>query len=85
MFQIDPKLLDTLAEQEVQSLLECLSDPELRHDPRILEKVRKFLKDNDLLVSPKCNGVADIKKQIERQHMPIFDDFKDGIDIDRHK
>ncbi len=83
MFEIDPALLDEIAQGEVQAIREGLADPEMRKDPRFLDRVRKFLKDNDLIVSPRTKGVADIQQQIERQHIPIFDDVKDGVDIDR--
>lgn len=83
MFEIDPALLDEIAQGEVQAIREGLADPEMRKDPRFLDRVRKFLKDNDLIVSPCTKGVADIQQQIERQHIPIFDDVKDGVDIDR--
>ena len=83
MFEIDPALLDEIAQGEVQAIREGLADPEMRKDPRFLDRVRKFLEDNDLIVSPRTKGVADIQQQIERQHIPIFDDVKDGVDIDR--
>ena len=83
MFEIDPALLDEIAQGEVQAIREGLADPEMRKDPRFLDRVRKFLKDNDFIVSPRTKGVANIQQQIERQHIPIFDDVKDGVDIDR--
>lgn len=83
MFEIDPTLLDEIAQGEVQAIHEGLADPEMRKDPRFLDRVRKFLKDNDLIVSPRTKGVTDIQQQIERQHIPIFDDVKDGVDTDR--
>lgn len=83
MFEVDPNLLDEIAQGEVAAIREGLADPEMRKDPRFLDRVRKFLKDNYLIVSPRTKGVADIQQQIERQHIPIFDDVKDGVDIDR--
>ena len=49
MFEIDPALLDEIAQGEVQAIREGLADPEMRKDPRFLDRVRKFLKDNDLI------------------------------------
>ena len=45
MFEIDPTLLDEIAQGEVQAIREGLADPEMRKDPRFLDRVRKFLKD----------------------------------------
>lgn len=83
MFEVDPNLLDEIAQGEVEAIREGLADPEMRKDPRFLDRVRKFLKDNDLIVSPRTKGITDIQRQIEKQHIPIFDDVKDGVDIDR--
>lgn len=83
MFEIDESLLDEIAQGEVDAIREGLADPEMRRDPKFLDRVRKFLKDNNFLVSPKTNGVADIKRQIERQHIPVFDDVKEGYNIDK--
>lgn len=83
MFEVDPNLLDEIAQGEVSAIREGLADPEMRKDPRFLDRVRKFLKDNDLIVSPRTKGIVDIQRQIEKQHIPIFDDVKDGVDIDR--
>ena len=83
MFEVDPNLLDEIAQGEVAAIREGLADPETRKDPRFLDRARKFLKDNDLIVSPRTKGIADIQRQIEKQHIPIFDDVRDGVDIDR--
>ncbi len=81
MFEIDEKLLNAIAQEEVKSLLEGLKDPELRHDPRFLDKVRKFLKDNNLLVSPDTAGVKDLRKEVINEPIPVFNDLvKDGTD-----
>lgn len=84
MFEIDPTLLDEIAQGEVDAIREGLNDPEMRKDPRFLEKVRKFLKDNNLLVSPRCKGIADIKKQMATHPIPVFEELKDGINIDNY-
>lgn len=81
MFKIDEKLLNQLAQDEVNALLEGMQDPELRHDPRFLDKVRKYLKDNDLMVSPETPGVKDLQKEIETEPIPEFFDL--GGDVDR--
>lgn len=84
MFEIDPTLLDEIAQGEVDAIREGLADPEMRKDPRFLEKVRKFLKDNNLLVSPRCKGIADIKRQMASRPIPVFDELKDGTNIDNY-
>lgn len=83
MLQIDEALLDEIAQGEVDAIREGLADPEMRRDPKFLDRVRKFLKDNNFLVSAKTDGLADVKRQIERQHIPVFDDVTEGIDIDQ--
>lgn len=83
MFKIDEKLLDELAQEEVKALVEGMQDPELRHNPRFLEKVRKYLKDNELLVTPETPGVAKLQKEIEKEPIPEFNDLGEGFDIDR--
>lgn len=83
MFKIDEKLLDELAQEEVKALVEGMKDPELRHNPRFLEKVRKYLKDNELLVTPETPGVSKLQKEIEKEPIPEFNDLGEGLDIDR--
>ncbi|SHJ96425.1 hypothetical protein [Propionispora hippei] len=72
--KIDPKLLDLLAKLEVDALLEGLQDPEMRRNPSFLEKVRKFLKENQLRTSPETPGVKKIQQSAE--DIPIFDDLE---------
>lgn len=60
--KVDPELLDTIAELEVQALLEGLRDPEKRTNPAFLEKVRKFLQQNQLTTTPETEGINKIKK-----------------------
>lgn len=52
MSKINPKLLDILAEEEVNALIEGIQDEDLRHSPQFLAKVRQFLKDNELKTTP---------------------------------
>ena len=52
MIKIDEKLIDQIAELEVTALLEGLKDKELRKNPAFLDKVRKFLKENDMKTTP---------------------------------
>lgn len=69
--QIKQEILDELAELEVEALLDGLHDEELRRTPAFLEKVRKFLKDNQLQTTPEL--VVAIPKE-EIKEIPIFDD-----------
>lgn len=86
--KIDERLLDEIAQGEVDAIREGLQDPELRQDPRFLASVRKFLKDNNLLVSPKTNGVDAIKQQMEKERLPIFDEDEEDdegvVPIDKY-
>ena len=60
--QIDPKLLDEIAEKEVKALLDGLNDPELSKNPQFLDKVRKFLQQNKLITHPETPGVKKIQQ-----------------------
>lgn len=71
MVKVSPELLDEIGKLEVQALLEGLKDPELRRNPAFLEKVRKFLQQNNFKTTDETEGVADLKKNTE--HIPIFD------------
>ena len=71
MVKVNPELLDAIGQLEVEALLEGLKDPELRRNPAFLEKVRKFLQQNNFKTTDETDGVADIKKNVER--IPIFD------------
>lgn len=62
MVKIDEKLVDKIAQLEVDALITALSDPVLSKDPSILARVRNFLKDNKLVTTPETPGVAQIKK-----------------------
>lgn len=74
MAKIDQKMLDLLASLEVDALLEGLQDPKIRKNPSFLEKVRKFLKDNQLVTTPETNNVKRLQKEVEE--IPIFDDLE---------
>jgi hypothetical protein len=70
--KIDPKILDKLAELEVDALLDGLNDEELRKNPAFLEKVRKFLKENKLVTTPETPGVHKIERKVDE--IPDFDE-----------
>lgn len=69
--RIDPKILDQLAQLEVDALLEGLQDPECRANPAFLEKVRKFLQQNKLQTTPQTPGIIDVQRESEK--IPVFD------------
>ena len=71
MGSIDPKLLDELAELEVNALLVGMRDPEIMTNPAFLEKVRKFLQQNKLVTTPQTPGIIEVRKEYEK--IPIFD------------
>lgn len=71
--KIDPRLLDDIAELEVEAILEGLQDPELRKNPSFLEKVRKFMQQNRLVTTPETPGMQRIKRETE--DIPEFDDM----------
>lgn len=72
MSKIDSALIDDMAQLEVEALLEGLKDPEMRKNPAFLDKVRKFLKDNDLKTTPETPGVAALMKRQITTSIPIF-------------
>ena len=67
---IDEKLLDRIAMGEVNALLEGLEDPEMRKNPAFLDKVRKFLKENNLQTTPETPGINKIQRATEE--IPTF-------------
>lgn len=80
--KIDPKLLDRLAEEEVQALLDGIQDEELKRNPAFLAKVRQFLKDNDLKTTPETT--EPLVRQITKE-LPDFgeeDDVVSGNKLD---
>lgn len=82
MTKIDSSLIDQIAQLEVDALLEGLSDPELRKNPAFLDKVRKFLKENNLETTPETPGVEQLIKKQTTVDIPIFDEVK-HIGLDR--
>jgi len=72
MAKIDAKLLDRMAELEVDALLDGLEDSEIRRNPAFLEKVRKFLRDNKLATTPETPGVRQVKQKADE--IPVFFD-----------
>lgn len=57
-------LIDSMAQAEVDALLEGLQDDELRKNPAFLAKVRQFLKDNDFVTTTETEGVEEIIRDI---------------------
>nr|CAI9750348.1 hypothetical protein JOCKYQNQ_JOCKYQNQ_CDS_0007 [Autographiviridae sp.] len=76
MTKINEALVDQIAQLEVDALLEGLNDPELRKNPAFLDKVRKFLKENDLKTTPETPGVQQLMKRQTTTEIPIFDEVK---------
>lgn len=70
--KIKQELVDEIAVLEVDALLEGLKDPELRRNPSFMDKVRKFLKDNDLKTTPETPGVRQVIQQTTE--IPKFTD-----------
>ena len=52
-----------------------LKDKELRKNPAFLDKVRKFLKENDMKTTPETKGMTELKKQAT-EVIPIFKDMR---------
>lgn len=69
-FNIPQELIDRLATEEVQALLEGLEDEEQRKNPAFLAKVRQFLKDNDFNTTVEIEGVKEVKQ--EASNIPDF-------------
>ena len=58
--KLPQELIDALAQQEADALLEGLQDEEMRKNPAFLAKVRQFLKDNDFITTTETEGVETI-------------------------
>ena len=58
------QLIDSLAQQEANALIEGLNDPETRKNPAFLAKVRQFLKDNDFITTTETEGVETIDRDM---------------------
>lgn len=65
-FNIPQELIDRLATEEVQALLEGLADEEQRKNPAFLAKVRQFLKDNDFNTTVEIEGVKEVKQEASK-------------------
>lgn len=65
-FNIPQDLIDRLATEEVQALLEGLEDEEQRKNPAFLAKVRQFLKDNDFNTTVEIEGVKEVKQEASK-------------------
>lgn len=65
-FNIPQELIDRLATEEVQALLEGLEDEEQRKNPASLAKVRQFLKDNDFNTTVEIEGVKEVKQEASK-------------------
>ena len=76
MPKINSALVDQIAQLEVDALLEGLNDPELKRNPAFLDKVRRFLKENQLQTTPETPGVAELMKRQQTTEIPIF---KEGV------
>ena len=62
--KLPQELIDALAQQEANALIEGLNDPEMRRNPAFLAKVRQFLKDNDFVTTTETEGVETIVRDI---------------------
>lgn len=65
-FNIPQELIDRLATEEVEALLEGLEDEEQRKNPAFLAKVRQFLKDNDFNTTIEIEGVKEVKQEASK-------------------
>ena len=72
MPKINSAIIDQIAQLEVDALLDGLTDPELRRNPAFLDKVRRFLKENQLQTTPETPGVAELMKKQQTTDIPIF-------------
>lgn len=64
--QIPQEILDKLAKGEVDALLDGLEDEEMRKNPAFLAKVRQFLKDNDMVATPKLEGLHLVQREASK-------------------
>lgn len=72
MPKINSAIIDQIAQLEVDALLDGLTDPELKRNPAFLDKVRRFLKENQLQTTPETPGVAELMKRQQTTDIPIF-------------
>ena len=82
MPKINSAIIDQIAQLEVDALLDGLSDPELRRNPAFLDKVRRFLKENQLQTTPETPGVAVLMKRQQTTDIPIFKEEVGAFAVD---
>lgn len=70
------EIIDALAQQEANALLEGLQTPTMRRNPAFLAKVRQFLKDNDFITTTETEGVETIVRDM--QNIP---DLVNGAEV----
>lgn len=75
MSKINPKLLDILAQEEVNALIEGIQNKDLRHSPQFLAKVRQFLKDNELKTTPETT--TPLVSMVTKELPDFLDDDED--------
>lgn len=63
--KLPQELIDLMAQQEADALLEGLNDPEVRKNPAFLAKVRQFLKDNNFITTTETEGVTQIMQSMD--------------------
>ena len=63
--KLPQELIDMMAQQEADALLEGLNDPEVRKNPAFLAKVRQFLKDNNFITTTETEGVTQIMQSMD--------------------
>lgn len=83
MPKINGAIIDQIAQLEVDALLDGLTDPELRRNPAFLDKVRRFLKENQLQTTPETPGVAELLKKQQTTEIPIFKEEVASFAMDR--
>ncbi|MEQ2869353.1 hypothetical protein AAAV92_10900 [Selenomonas noxia] len=74
--KLPQELIDALAQQEANALLEGLQTPTMRRNPAFLAKVRQFLKDNDFITTTETEGVETIVRDM--QNIP---DLVNGAEV----
>ena len=71
--RVKQELIDEIAKQEVEALLEGLNDEEMRRNPAFLAKVRQFLKENNFITTAETDGVQDIRGLMNAKEETIPD------------
>lgn len=74
--KLPQEIIDALAQQEANALLEGLQTPTMRRNPAFLAKVRQFLKDNDFITTTETEGVETIVRDM--QNIP---DLVNGAEV----